>query len=141
MVANYTNKHIIFNKGQCIGHIEPTIDKMPQTPESSVTTQKMKGDQVQPDTFTSPLHHLPLKLQCSIDELLDSLKTGFVNDEMNIGMTNVTKMQIDTGTSNPVSQKPYPSAMKHYTWVKNDINKLFSTKGIHSSQSTWSAPS
>ena len=27
-------------------------------------------------------------------------------------------MTIDTGTSEPVSQKPYPIAMKHYHWVK-----------------------
>ena len=29
LVANYTNKHVTFNKGQCIGHIEPSIDHMP----------------------------------------------------------------------------------------------------------------
>ena len=27
-VANYTNKHVTFNKGQCTGHIEPPIDHM-----------------------------------------------------------------------------------------------------------------
>ena len=27
MVANNTNKHITFNKGQCIGHMEPPIDR------------------------------------------------------------------------------------------------------------------
>ena len=32
-------------------------------------------------------------------------------------------MQIDTGTSDPVSQKPYPISMKHYDWVKGEINK------------------
>ena len=31
LIANYTNKHVTFNKGQCIGHVEPTIDHMPQT--------------------------------------------------------------------------------------------------------------
>ena len=29
-------------------------------------------------------------------------------------MTPLTKMAIDTGTSEPVLQKPYPIAMKHY---------------------------
>ena len=33
-------------------------------------------------------------------------------------------MTIDTGTSEPVSQKPYPIPMKHYKWVKDEINKL-----------------
>ena len=33
-------------------------------------------------------------------------------------------MQIDTGNSDPVLQKSYPMAMKHYDWVKDEINKL-----------------
>ena len=33
-------------------------------------------------------------------------------------------MAIDTGTSEPVAQEPYPLVMKHYQWVKNEINKL-----------------
>ena len=49
-------------------------------------------------------------------------------------------MTIDTGTSKPVSQKPYPIAMKHYQWVKDEIEKLLAAKVIHTSQSSWSAP-
>ena len=30
--------------------------------------------------------------------------------------------------------------MKHYEWVKNEIEKLLAAKVIHSSQSSWSAP-
>ena len=49
-------------------------------------------------------------------------------------------MTIDTGTTDPVSQKPYPIAMKHYEWVKDEIKKLLTTKVIHTSCSSWSAP-
>ena len=49
-------------------------------------------------------------------------------------------MTIDTGTTNPVSQKPYPIAMKHYQWVKDEIEKLLATKVIPTSCSSWSAP-
>ena len=56
LVANYTNKHVMFNKGQCIGHVEPSIDHMPQTAIKSLTIQKMLDKQVQSDTFTPPLH-------------------------------------------------------------------------------------
>ena len=56
--ANYTNKHVTFNKGQCIGHIEPSTYHMPQTSINSLTTQKMIDEHIQPDTFTSPLHTL-----------------------------------------------------------------------------------
>ena len=49
-------------------------------------------------------------------------------------------MTIDTGTSNPVSQKPYPIAMKHYQWVKEETEKLLAVKVICSSRSSWSTP-
>ena len=49
-------------------------------------------------------------------------------------------MTIDTGTSDPVSQKPYPIAMKHYQWVKEEIEKLLAAKVICTSCSSWSAP-
>ena len=49
-------------------------------------------------------------------------------------------MTIDTGTSDPVSQKSYPIAMKHYQWVKEEIEKLLAAKVIHTRCSSWSAP-
>ena len=49
-------------------------------------------------------------------------------------------MTIDTGTSDPVSQNPYPIAMKHYQWVKEEIEKLLAAKVIHTSHSSWPAP-
>ena len=48
-----------FNKGQYIGHIEPSIDHMLQTAINSLTTQKVIDENVQPDTFTPHLHTLP----------------------------------------------------------------------------------
>ena len=47
---------------------------------------------------------------------------------------------IDTGTTDPVSQKPYPIAMMHYQWVKEEIEKLLAAKVICTSHSSWSAP-
>ena len=49
-------------------------------------------------------------------------------------------MSTDTGTANPVLQKPYPIAMKHYKWAKNEIEKLLAAKVMWSSHSSWSAP-
>ena len=49
-------------------------------------------------------------------------------------------MMTDMGSSDPVSQKPYPIAMKNYQWVKEEIEKLLAAKFIHSSRSSWSAP-
>ena len=49
-------------------------------------------------------------------------------------------MTIDTGTFDTVSQKPYPTTMKNYQWVKEEIQKLHTVKVICSSRSSWSAP-
>ena len=59
---------------------------------------------------------------------------------MFIGTTPLTEMNTDTGTSDPVSQKPYPIAMKNYQWVKEEIKKLLTAKVIHSSRSSWPVP-
>ena len=48
-------------------------------------------------------------------------------------------MQIDSGTYEPVSPRPYPLAMKNYHCVKNEINKLLDAKVIHSSHYSLSA--
>ena len=63
-----------------------------------------------------------------------------MKDEMTIGTTPLTQMSIDMGDSDPVSQKPYPIAMKHYQWVKEEINKLLEAGVIRNSHSSWSAP-
>ena len=72
--------------------------------------------------------------------LLEEYESQFAQDETSIGTSPLTSMTIDTGTANPVSQKPYPIAMKHHEWVKNEIEKLLAAKVIHSSHSSWSAP-
>ena len=75
IVANYTNKHVTFNKGQCIGHMEQPIDNMPQTSVSSVITQKMMNKQVQLDTFKCPLYNLSPDMNQSWDKLLETFKS------------------------------------------------------------------
>ena len=50
------------------------------------------------------------------------------------------EMTINMGSSDPVSQKAYPIAMKNYQWVKDEIEKLLTAKVICSSRSSWSAP-
>ena len=53
-----------------------------------------------------------------------------MKDETSIGTTPLTEMTIDTGTSEPVSQKPHPIAVKNYQWVKDEIEKLLTAKVI-----------
>ena len=40
----------------------------------------------------------------------------------------LTEITTDTRTLEPVSQKPYPITMKHYQWVKDEIENLHTAK-------------
>ena len=69
-------------------------------------------------------------IQNSLKLLLKEYESQFAQDETSIGTTPLMSMTIDIGTTDPVSQKPYPRAMKHYEWVKNEIEKLLTAKAI-----------
>ena len=146
LVSNYTNKHISFNKGEYTGCLEPaimddsTIDDSETHSTLSITLQKMMVEQVQPDIFDPPHHKLKPGIQSKLDTLLKEYETQFAKDETSIGTTPLTEMTINTGDSEPISQKPYPIAMKKYQWVKEEVEKLLTVKVIHSSRSSWSAP-
>ena len=146
LVSNYTNNHITFNKGEYVGHLEPTLtddttkDQTEAHPTNSVTLQKMMAEQVKPDTFDLPCHKMMTSTQNKLDTLIKEYKSQFVKDETSIGTTPLISMMINMGNSDPVSQKPYPITMKNYQWVKEEIEKLLAAKVICSSRSSWPAP-
>ena len=129
LLSNYTNKLITFNKGEYIGYLEPAIENsvnsdLPSLNQhithstNSVTTQRMMAKVVKLDTFHPPHHKLKPSIESKLDTLLKEYASQFMKDETSIGMTPLTEMTINTGTSDPVSQKPYPITMKNYQWVK-----------------------
>ena len=134
LVSNYTNKHHTFHKGEYVGHLKPavmddtTIEQRGTHQANSVTLKKMMAETVTPDTFNPPHHELPQTIQQELDALLQQYESQFTKDETTIGTKPLTSMTIDTGASNPISQKPYPIAMKHYQWVEEEIKKNTSSK-------------
>ena len=113
---------------------------MPQTAINSLTTQKMIDEHIQPDSFTPPLHTLLGDARKSLNQLLETFKSQFAQDETSIGTTHLIKVQIDMGNSEPVLLRPYPITVKHYDWVRSEMNKLLDAQVIHNSHSSWSAP-
>ena len=140
LVINNSNQHMNFPKGMKIGHLEPPINKLTQIPINSATTQWMLPETIKPDSFTPPKYELNLNIQQLLDNLLGTFKDQFAKDETTIVTTPLTQMSINTGDSDPVSQKPYPIAMKHYNWVKEEIDKLLEAGVIRNSHSSWSVP-
>ena len=140
LVINNSNQHVNFPKGMKIGHLEPPIDELTQTPINSTATRQMLPKTIKPDSFTPPKYQLDSTFRQQLDNLLGTFKDQFTKDEITIGTTPLTQMSINTGDSDPVSQKPYPIAMKHYNWVKEETDKLLEAGVIRNSHSSWSAP-
>ena len=142
LVWNYSNKHVTFNKGEYVGHLEPNIENIDEEKDlhphenldaytiSSVTMKKMMSEQVEPYAFEPPHHKFKPNIEAKLEALLKGYATQFAQDETSISTTPLTRMTIDTGNAEPVSQKPYPIAMKHYQWVKDEIEKLLTSNVI-----------
>ena len=84
LVANYTN----------MSHSTITVHRSYRTIHwpfaahtsiSSLTTQKMKDEHIQPDTFTPPLHTVLGDARESLNQLLETFKLQFAQDETSIG--------------------------------------------------------
>ena len=145
LVSSYTNKHLTLHKGEYVRHLEPaviddtTIEQRETHQTNSVMLKKMMAEKVTSDIFNPPHHELSNTIQHELDTLLKEYESKFAKDKTSIETTPLTSMTIYTGASDPISQKPYPIAMKHYQWVKEEIEKLLTAKVICSSISSWSA--
>ena len=115
-----------------------TINQPETHSANSVTLQKMMAEQVLPDTFDPSCHKLKPGIQSKLDALLKECESQFAKDELSIRTMPLMEMTIDTDSSDPVSQEPYPIAMKNYQWVKDEIEKLLTAKVICSSRSSLS---
>ena len=92
LISNYTNLHITFNKGEYVGHPEPPIEEMQQTPADpesptthSITTERMMAEKVEPGTFRPPCHKLRKDIETKLVELLKEYQSQFTHDETSIG--------------------------------------------------------
>ena len=90
----------------------------------------MMLEQVEPDTFELPCHKLKLNIKTKLEAHLKEYASQFTREKTSISKTPLTKMTIGTGNTEPVSHKSYPIMMKHYQWVKDEIEKLLTAKVI-----------
>ena len=83
LFPNYCNRHVTFNKGEYIRHLEPiipddaTIDVSKSHSTNSITLQRMMAEQVQLDIFDPPHHKLKPGIQSRLDTLLKEFETQF----------------------------------------------------------------
>ena len=64
----------------------------------------------------------------------------FSTDSGDIGKTPLLEVEIDTGDSLPIIQKPYTLPLKHTEWVQRELKILEKAGVIMKSVSPWASP-
>ena len=73
-------------------------------------------------------------------ELCEKYEDIFSKDSTDIGRTPLVTMEIDTGDSPPISQRPYKLPFKHSDWVQKELDTLEKAGVITRSVSPWASP-
>ena len=77
--------------------------------------------------------------QNAFKELCKEFKDIFSVDLSDIGKTPLVEMEIDTGDSPPITQKPYTLPLKHAEWVQKGLEILEKAGVIVRSVSPWAS--
>ena len=64
----------------------------------------------------------------------------FSTDSGDIGKTPLLEVEIDTGDSPPITQKPYTLPLKHTEWVQRELEILEKAGVIVRIVSPWASP-
>ena len=67
-------------------------------------------------------------------------KDIFSTNSCDIGKTPLLEVEIDTGDSRPITQKPYSLPLKHTEWVQRELEILEKAGVIVRSVSPWASP-
>ena len=74
-------------------------------------------------------------------KLLHKYDTIILKSDNDIGQTDLIKMLIATRLdAAPIAAQPYPLALKHHDFLKQEIKNLLDAGIIHKSMSLWASP-
>ena len=76
----------------------------------------------------------------SFEALCEQQHEAFSKNNKDIGRTQLIEMEIDAGDNLPVAQSPYTLPLKHYEWVRQEIETLEKSGVIERSLSRWALP-
>ena len=88
------------------------------------------------------LEDAPIKdsTRAEFERICEEREQAFSKNNKDIGKTQLIEMEIDTGESLPVAQSPYTLSLKHYDWVRTEIETLEKAGVIERSLSPWASP-
>ena len=150
---------LYLKKGEILGHLEPcpiTIEEIVK--EDWSNSEESDGEEesselpLEKKFITSPAEvntHRRINLQDAqvsakyrghFKQLCKEFEDIFSKDSTDIGKTSLITMDIDTGDSPPVCQKPYNLPLKHREWVQKELETLERAGVIVRSISPWASP-
>ena len=88
------------------------------------------------------LQDIPIKDETRkmFEDICNKHQGAFSKNNKDIGRTQLIEMEIDTGNSVPLVQSPYTLPLKHYNWVRNEIETLEKAGVVERSLSPWASP-
>ena len=160
MVVNLSQDGIFLPKKQMFGHLEPTPVSVEEITTESVyigakTPEEIINDETIPlekKFITSPADverqrkvvledaKVPEKYKQQFVKLCEEYDNIFSKGPEDIGRTPLITMEIDTGDSPPICQRPYNLPLKHADWVKKELEMLEKAGIISRSISPWASP-
>ena len=163
ILINFSIDDVSFSKGEIMGFLqsqpidiseimtETSTEPSPIVIEEDNVTEVLQ-EQEEKKFITSPVDidiHRKVKLQDAdvseehqkaFKDLCDEFKDIFLVDSSDIGKTPLVEMEIDTGDSPPITQKPYTLPLKHAEWVQKELEILEKASVIVRSVSPWASP-
>ena len=76
----------------------------------------------------------------TFEDICNKHQEAFSKNNKDIERTQLIEMEIDTGNSVLLAQSPYNLPLKHYDWVRNEIETLEKAGVIDRSLSPWASP-
>ena len=127
--VNYLEEEIITES--CDSDEEGEVEKKFITSSADIETQRKVKLQ---DAYVTEIDKA--RFRCLCNEFEDI----FSKSSEDIGHTPLVTMDIDTGDSPPVCQKPYSLPLKHVEWVQKELKILERAGVIQRSMSPWASP-
>ena len=156
VLLNLSEERISLKKGEILRHLEEkdiTIEEI--TTGTVYQNLDIEDGELSCDVplekafITSPTDidtHRKVKLQDvevldhykkEFEELCEEYKDIFSKDSSDTGKTPLITLEIETGDSPPVCQRPYNLPLKHVEWVQKELEKA---GVITHSVSPWASP-
>ena len=130
---------IFLKRDEILGHLEPSSIEINEiVKEYWPKEEEIKGEEneaipLEKKFITSPAEvntHRKMQLQDAevakeykeqFKQLCKEFEDVFSKDSTDIGKTPLITMDIDTGDSLPICQKPYNLPLKHREWVQKEL--------------------